>query len=186
MRRAVDPLQPADHRSAVVQGRGHLSAARQVLLRRQQRRHRRFPGPDVQARLHRRARRQRDLAAAVLSRRRGCDDGYDIADYRGVHPDYGTLRDVKRFIHAAHAARHPRHHRTGRSTTPPTSIPGSSARAAPSPARSYRDFYVWSDTDQQIRRHAHHLRRYREVQLDLGSGRRGVLLASLLLATSRI
>ena len=26
------------------------------------------------------------------------DDGYDIADYRGVHPDYGNLHDVKRFI----------------------------------------------------------------------------------------
>jgi len=31
------------------------------------------------------------------------DDGYDIADYRGVHPDYGTLGDVKRFIREAHA-----------------------------------------------------------------------------------
>ena len=30
------------------------------------------------------------------------DDGYDIADYRGVHPDYGTLADVKRFIALAH------------------------------------------------------------------------------------
>src|SRR6266404_1014206 len=31
------------------------------------------------------------------------DDGYDIADYRGVHEDYGKLADVKRFISAAHA-----------------------------------------------------------------------------------
>ena len=53
--------------SALVQGRDHLSAAREVVLRRQQRRHRRFSRPDRQARLHRRARRQRDLAAAVLS-----------------------------------------------------------------------------------------------------------------------
>src|SRR5215470_10085558 len=30
------------------------------------------------------------------------DDGYDIADYRGVHPDYGTLADLRRFIHEAH------------------------------------------------------------------------------------
>ncbi|WP_348240616.1 alpha-amylase family glycosyl hydrolase, partial [Salmonella enterica] len=30
------------------------------------------------------------------------DDGYDIADYTGVNPAYGTLRDVKRFIAAAH------------------------------------------------------------------------------------
>jgi maltose alpha-D-glucosyltransferase / alpha-amylase len=31
------------------------------------------------------------------------DDGYDIADYRGVHPDYGTLADFKRVIAGAHA-----------------------------------------------------------------------------------
>src|ERR1700732_4860917 len=28
------------------------------------------------------------------------DDGYDISDYRNVHPDYGTMADVKRFITA--------------------------------------------------------------------------------------
>src|ERR1035441_11006008 len=26
------------------------------------------------------------------------DDGYDISDYRGVHPDYGTLSDARVFI----------------------------------------------------------------------------------------
>ncbi len=26
------------------------------------------------------------------------DDGYDIADYRKVHPDYGTLRDFRIFL----------------------------------------------------------------------------------------
>jgi maltose alpha-D-glucosyltransferase / alpha-amylase len=30
------------------------------------------------------------------------DDGYDIADYRGVHPDYGTLADFKRVVAGAH------------------------------------------------------------------------------------
>ena len=30
------------------------------------------------------------------------DDGYDIADYRGVHPDYGTLRDFRQFVREAH------------------------------------------------------------------------------------
>ena len=30
------------------------------------------------------------------------DDGYDISEYRGVHPDYGTMADVKRFIAEAH------------------------------------------------------------------------------------
>src|ERR1700747_2038424 len=28
--------------------------------------------------------------------------GYDISDYRPVHPDYGTLADVKRLVAAAH------------------------------------------------------------------------------------
>ena len=30
------------------------------------------------------------------------DDGYDIADYTSVHPEYGSLRDVKAFIREAH------------------------------------------------------------------------------------
>ncbi|RPH53459.1 MAG: hypothetical protein EHM89_20035 [Acidobacteria bacterium] len=30
------------------------------------------------------------------------DDGYDIADYRSVNPAFGTLRDVRRFVKAAH------------------------------------------------------------------------------------
>ena len=31
------------------------------------------------------------------------DDGYDIAGYRNVHPDYGTLADFRLFVRAAHA-----------------------------------------------------------------------------------
>ena len=30
------------------------------------------------------------------------DDGYDIADYRDVHPSYGTRRDFLAFLTAAH------------------------------------------------------------------------------------
>jgi len=30
------------------------------------------------------------------------DDGYDIADYVNVHPNYGTLEDFKAFLNAAH------------------------------------------------------------------------------------
>jgi len=76
------------------------------------------------------------------------DDGYDIADYRGVHPDYGTLADVKRFIAAAHdkgirviaelvvnhtSDQHPWFQRAR------LSKPGS----------MYRDFYVWSTDDRK-------------------------------------
>ena len=30
------------------------------------------------------------------------DDGYDISDYRNVHPAYGSRRDFRRFVQAAH------------------------------------------------------------------------------------
>jgi maltose alpha-D-glucosyltransferase / alpha-amylase len=75
------------------------------------------------------------------------DDGYDIAEYRDVHPDYGALADVRRFITAAHKHRlrvitelvinhtsdqHPWFQR---------------ARAA-KPGSAARNYYVWSDNDQ--------------------------------------
>ena len=76
------------------------------------------------------------------------DDGYDIADYTSVHPDYGTMRDFERFLDEAHALdlrvitelvinhtsdRHPWFDR---------------ARKAP-PGSVERDFYVWSDTPEK-------------------------------------
>jgi maltose alpha-D-glucosyltransferase/alpha-amylase len=30
------------------------------------------------------------------------DDGYDIADYHNIHPDYGTVDDFKNLVKAAH------------------------------------------------------------------------------------
>ena len=30
------------------------------------------------------------------------DGGYDVADYRDIHPDFGTLADADRFVNAAH------------------------------------------------------------------------------------
>ena len=76
----------------------------------------------------------------------GRDDGYDIADYRGVHPDYGTLADFRRVVAGAHARgiriitelvinhtsdQHPWFQRARRAK------PGSSARR----------YYVWADHD---------------------------------------
>lgn len=76
------------------------------------------------------------------------DDGYDIAEYRGVHADYGTMADAKRFIAEAHkrglrvitelvinhtSDQHPWFQRARKAK------PGSAAR----------DFYVWSDDDQK-------------------------------------
>ena len=78
------------------------------------------------------------------------DDGYDIADYTGIHPSYGTMRDFRVFLTAAHARglrvitelvlnhtsdRHPWFQRARRAK------PGTAAR----------DFYVWSDTPDRYR-----------------------------------
>jgi len=75
------------------------------------------------------------------------DDGYDISEYKNVHPDYGNMSDVRRFIAAAHdhglrvitelvinhtSDQHPWFQRARHAK------PGSAAR----------DFYVWSDDDK--------------------------------------
>jgi maltose alpha-D-glucosyltransferase/alpha-amylase len=73
------------------------------------------------------------------------DDGYDIADFTAVHPSYGTLRDVRRFIREAHA-------RGLRVITELVCNHTSDQHAwfqrarRARPGTSARDFYVWSDT----------------------------------------
>src|SRR5512132_3964076 len=74
------------------------------------------------------------------------DDGYDIADYTGVHPHYGTLADFRQFVQEAHrrglrvitelvlnhtSDQHPWFQRARRS----------------GPHTDARNWYVWSDTD---------------------------------------
>jgi maltose alpha-D-glucosyltransferase/alpha-amylase len=78
------------------------------------------------------------------------DDGYDIADYFGVHPSYGTLRDFRHFVREAH-------HRGLRviaelvvNHTSDKHPWFQAARTAPKGSQK-RDFYVWSDTDQKYR-----------------------------------
>ncbi len=78
------------------------------------------------------------------------DDGYDISDYTGVHPAYGTLKDFQTFLKEAHrrglrvvtelvlnhtSDQHPWFQR--------------SRRAAPGSV--WRNFYVWSDTPDKYR-----------------------------------
>ena len=80
----------------------------------------------------------------------GRDDGYDIADYRGVNPGYGTLRDVRRFIAEAH--------RRGlkvitelvcNHTSDQHAWFQASRRAQP--GTRARNRYVWSDTPDRYR-----------------------------------
>ena len=76
------------------------------------------------------------------------DDGYDISDYRGIHPAYGDLREFRRLVRAAHqrgmrviielvvnhtSDQHPWFQR---------------ARTA-KPGSAFRDFYVWSDSSEK-------------------------------------
>jgi maltose alpha-D-glucosyltransferase/alpha-amylase len=74
------------------------------------------------------------------------DDGYDIAEYKGVHPDYGSMADARRFISEAH--------RRGLRVITELVVNHTSdqhpwfqrARKA-KPGSAQRNFYVWSDTD---------------------------------------
>ena len=76
------------------------------------------------------------------------DDGYDIADYRNVHPDYGTLDDVRRFIEAAHARGIRIISELVINHTSDQHAWFQAARNAPA-GSALRDFYVWSDNDQK-------------------------------------
>jgi maltose alpha-D-glucosyltransferase/alpha-amylase len=78
----------------------------------------------------------------------GLDDGYDIADYRSINPDFGNMKDFRRFMQEAKRRKlkiiielvinhtsdqHPWFQRAR------ASRPGSDAR----------NWYVWSDSDQR-------------------------------------
>src|SRR5512138_1550425 len=77
------------------------------------------------------------------------DDGYDISDYYNIHPQYGTLDDFKAFLEAAHARgirvildlvmNHT-------SDQHPWFQAARADRNSP-----YRDYYVWSDTDEKYK-----------------------------------
>jgi maltose alpha-D-glucosyltransferase/alpha-amylase len=77
------------------------------------------------------------------------DDGYDIADYCGINPLYGTLADFRAFLRAAH--------RRGIKVITELVLNHTSdahawfrrARTAP-PGSPERDFYVWSDTPDRF------------------------------------
>ena len=72
------------------------------------------------------------------------DDGYDIADYTNIHPDYGNLKDFKIFLKEAH--------KRGIKVVTELVINHTSdqhewfKRARKSPKGSnYRNYYVWED-----------------------------------------
>src|SRR5258708_9995182 len=78
----------------------------------------------------------------------GRDDGYDIADYGAINPDFGTMKDFRRFIVEAK--------KRGLRVITELVINHTSdqhqwfKRARRSdPKSSARNWYVWTDTDQK-------------------------------------
>src|SRR5271163_2093572 len=75
------------------------------------------------------------------------DDGYDIADYNGVHSSYGTLEDFQKFLGSAHdrgikvIIEMVLNHTSDQH--PWFQEPRSSQH------NLRRDWYVWSDTDNR-------------------------------------
>jgi maltose alpha-D-glucosyltransferase / alpha-amylase len=76
------------------------------------------------------------------------DDGYDIAEYRNVHPDYGSMQDFRAFVRAAH----------GRGLRVITELvinhtsdqhPWFQSARRASKGSSRRKLYVWSDNDKK-------------------------------------
>src|SRR6187200_2772233 len=104
------------------------------------------------------------------------DDGYDIADYFDVNPNFGTLDDFRAFLDAAHdrnlrvitelvinhtSDQNPWFQKSRRAVArygPVVGNKGGSARAIglANPGysdddRAYKDFYVWSETPDKYK-----------------------------------
>ena len=112
------------------------------------------------------------------------DDGYDIADYTDVHPDYGTLRDFKNFMRAAHdrglrvITELVLNHTSDKHAwfqKARTSKPGSAAR----------DFLRLERQFAPVRRSQDYFSGFRNVQLDLGPRLPGPISGIVSTRTSR-
>ncbi|MFT4276891.1 MAG: maltose alpha-D-glucosyltransferase [Rhodopseudomonas sp.] len=76
------------------------------------------------------------------------DDGYDIADYGSINPDFGTMKDFRRFI--VEAKRRNLRVITELVINHTSDQHNWFKRARRSPKNSSaRDWYVWSDSDQK-------------------------------------
>jgi maltose alpha-D-glucosyltransferase / alpha-amylase len=77
------------------------------------------------------------------------DDGYDIADFYGVHADFGTLQDAKLFIKEAHRRNLKVMFDLVMNHTSDQHPWFQEARSDPKSPR--RGYYVWSDTDEKYK-----------------------------------
>ncbi len=75
------------------------------------------------------------------------DGGYDIADFKAIHPDYGRVEDFRAFVEAAH--------QRGIRVIADLVMNHTSAdhpwfqESRSSPDSPKRDWYVWSDSDER-------------------------------------
>ncbi len=77
------------------------------------------------------------------------DDGYDIADYRGIHPCYGNADDFGEFIRQAHQRRIKIITELVVNHTSDSHAWFQAARHAPADSPQRR-FYVWSETGKEF------------------------------------
>ena len=78
----------------------------------------------------------------------GRDDGYDIADYHSIHPQYGTRAQFSAFVREAHERNLRVITELVLNHTSDAHPWFQAARASP-PGSAKREYYVWSDTPQR-------------------------------------
>jgi len=78
----------------------------------------------------------------------GRDDGYDIADYHSIHPQFGTRAQFRAFVREAHRRNLRVITELVLNHTSDAHPWFQAARRAP-PGSAKRDYYVWSDTPQR-------------------------------------
>jgi maltose alpha-D-glucosyltransferase/alpha-amylase len=78
------------------------------------------------------------------------DDGYDVADYHNVHPQYGSIADFRNFVREAHRRNLRVITELVVNHTSDQHAWFQAARRAPAGSPK-RDYYVWSDSDQKYR-----------------------------------
>ncbi len=108
------------------------------------------------------------------------DGGYDIADYLRILPEYGNIADFVELVEQAH--------KRGIRIIADLVMNHTSDQhpwfqaSRSEPDGPYGDFYVWADEPDKYAGRADHLRRHRDLELDVRPGPRAVLLAPVLLA----
>ena len=162
----------------------HLRGPRPRVHRQQRRRHRRLPRPDSRSSTTCRTSASPPSGCCRSTRRRCATTATTSPTTPRVHPIYGTLDDFQALSRGGAPPRPARHHRAGPQphVRPAPVVP---ARPPRPPGSPERDFYVWSDTAERYHGRPHHLQGLRALELDLGPGRQGLLLAPLLLASAR-